>query len=192
MLTDSPSSSTIGFPTTDSVEQVIHHSRPPYLPFRRISLPTPPPPPNHRDSTVSLTSVDSFPDEHPGRLIPNSGGAQVAVRNVNPVKKQKRSSTSLEVARRKRRDLKPIDEAREIKKRKVIDEFYATEKAYVGGLELIYSVRVMVRRTTMSALIYYLALSDTDYCLVGNSTPSSGSRSPHVCIFQLYRHMEPA
>ena len=191
MLTESPSSSTIGFPTTDSVEQVIRHSRPPYLPFRRISLPTPPTP-NHRDSTVSVTSVDSFPDEHPGRLITSSGGAPVAVRNVNPVRKQKRSSTSLEVARRKRRDLKPIDEAREIKKRKVIDEFYATEKAYVGGLELIYSVRVIVRRATMSALISYLALSDTDYCLVGNSTPSSGPRSPHVCIFQLYRHMESA
>lgn len=36
-----------------------------------------------------------------------------------------------------------IDEQREAKRRKVINEFHDTEKSYVDGLELIYSVRML-------------------------------------------------
>lgn len=38
--------------------------------------------------------------------------------------------------------MRAVDEQREAKRRKVINEFHETEKSYVDGLELIYSVRV--------------------------------------------------
>jgi len=34
-----------------------------------------------------------------------------------------------------------VDDKLDKKRRKIVDEFYETEKAYVDGLELIYSVR---------------------------------------------------
>jgi hypothetical protein len=34
----------------------------------------------------------------------------------------------------------PVDDARESRRRKVIMEFFETERAYVDGLDLIYSV----------------------------------------------------
>jgi hypothetical protein len=44
--------------------------------------------------------------------------------------------------RRRRREVavKPVDDVRESKKWKVIEEFLEMERAYVDGLELIYSV----------------------------------------------------
>lgn len=40
----------------------------------------------------------------------------------------------------RRREVKIVDEYAEARKRKVMEEFYETEKSYVDGLELIYSV----------------------------------------------------
>lgn len=34
-----------------------------------------------------------------------------------------------------------VDDHRDAKRRKIIDEFYETERSYMEGLELIYSVR---------------------------------------------------
>jgi FYVE, RhoGEF and PH domain containing 5/6 len=54
---------------------------------------------------------------------------------------------SLEAARRGSRirpsKTAPPDEAKEVKRRKIIREFYDTEHSYVDGLELIYSVSVL-------------------------------------------------
>ena len=41
----------------------------------------------------------------------------------------------------RRRESRVVDEQKEAKRRKVITEFYETEKSYLAGLELIYSVR---------------------------------------------------
>ncbi len=42
-------------------------------------------------------------------------------------------------AGRRNSSLKPADEAKAQQRKQVIEEFYATEKTYVDGLELIYS-----------------------------------------------------
>lgn len=69
----------------------------------------------------------------------NSGGAEI--KNANKYKKKKSRPTSLQFQTGgKRSNRKPIDQARENKRKQVILEFYATEQAYVDGLELIYSV----------------------------------------------------
>ncbi|KAL0063486.1 hypothetical protein AAF712_009579 [Marasmius tenuissimus] len=54
-------------------------------------------------------------------------------------KRQKRSSMSAKRNSRSGSRATDEDEAMEEKRRKVINEFYATERAYVDGLELIYS-----------------------------------------------------
>ena len=41
----------------------------------------------------------------------------------------------------RKKELPPVDEEREIKRRKIIEEFYVTERTYVEGLDLIYMVR---------------------------------------------------
>lgn len=42
-------------------------------------------------------------------------------------------------AGRRNSSLKPADDAKAFQRKQVVDEFYATEKTYVDGLELIYS-----------------------------------------------------
>ncbi|KAH8094682.1 hypothetical protein BXZ70DRAFT_947084, partial [Cristinia sonorae] len=130
----------VSFPTTqsrpasghfmpDAVPQPTQH-----LPFRRISLPAAPSL-LHRQSVVSVASFDSLPEEGP---VPQSAppsamkGVQRPHRNRPP---------SLEPGRRnqRRREVRVIDEQRDARKRRVIEEFYETERTYVEGLELIYS-----------------------------------------------------
>lgn len=55
-----------------------------------------------------------------------------------------KSKHRAEGPRKSHKRAKPVDEAREAKRRKVIDEFYQTEHAYVVGLELIYTVSASV------------------------------------------------
>lgn len=46
--------------------------------------------------------------------------------------------------RKRRESVKPqpeVDENKTVKRRKIIAEFYDTERAYIRGLDLIYSVR---------------------------------------------------
>ena len=86
---------------------------------------------------VSVASFDSLPEDSAPPPIP------AIMRNVNSGRKAKGRPMSIDAPKRSRRrdvSVKPVDEARESKRRKVIAEFYETERAYVDGLELIYSV----------------------------------------------------
>ncbi|EIN14293.1 hypothetical protein PUNSTDRAFT_96046 [Punctularia strigosozonata HHB-11173 SS5] len=121
--------STVDFPETDG-SVVLPHPRPAYLPFRRISLPTPPSV-AYRHSVASMDSLDSSTEELP-RSTPAS-----PVKNVASKSRSRR--TSMEPLKRSAARLRPIDETREAKRRKIIMEFYDTERSYVDGLELIYS-----------------------------------------------------
>ena len=117
-----------------SVDALQHRST--YLPFRRISLPSAPNLQQNRQSIVSTASFDSLPEE---------GHAPVAVTPVvirNAVRAPKLRPSSIDVSRKalRRRDSRMVDEQREGKRRKVIAEFYETEKSYLDGLELIHSV----------------------------------------------------
>jgi hypothetical protein len=119
--------------------QPIPHLRP----FRRISLPTAPTS-KHRESVISVASFDSLPEGDEAHVIPGvrnglhgHGHGYIAPRRLGPGKGRVESPR-----RRTRRDVpKPVDDLREAKRRKVIEEFYETERTYVDGLELIYSVR---------------------------------------------------
>ncbi|KAJ7065474.1 hypothetical protein C8F01DRAFT_1125715 [Mycena amicta] len=120
----------VAFPTTDKNYQPAPRPRPPHLPFRRISLPSHPNP-RHRESVVSVASFDSLPEEGSS---PSSPSIPAVMRNVNGGRKSKVRPTSSS-----RKLPRQIDGARESKRRKVIQEFFETEKAYVDGLDLIYS-----------------------------------------------------
>jgi FYVE/RhoGEF/PH domain-containing protein 5/6 len=108
--------------------------RPPHLPFRRISLPTAPQQ-THRQSITSVASFNSTPE---GGSANSGAGAEPMEPKAAKKKRPRPASTQLAGRAGNRR---PVDEARESKRRKVIHEFYETEKAYIEGLELIYSVR---------------------------------------------------
>jgi len=106
------------------------------LPFRRISLPTAPSL-LHRVSVVSVASFDSLPEDDDADSSPRRHA------KVNVSKSTQSHPVSVESPRRRKaRDSsqKPVDDRQAAKRRKVVDEFYETEKAYVDGLELIYSV----------------------------------------------------
>jgi FYVE, RhoGEF and PH domain containing 5/6 len=95
----------------------------------------------HRESVISVASFDSLPEEGPGEG-PVAPGIRNGLHGHVPPKRLGPGKSRLESPRRRtRRDVpKPVDDIREAKRRKVIEEFYDTEKAYVDGLELIYSV----------------------------------------------------
>ena len=144
----------VDFPSIDGAKPSIHAPEvqlapTAYLPFRRISLPSAP---NlQRQSIASLASFDSIPE---GPLPPAA-----AIPQTKPLSKgPKRRGSSVEPAKRlhRRRDVKSVvvDEQREAKGRKVIHELYETERTYVDGLELIYSVSC----TLMSALRQLISL----------------------------------
>ncbi|KAI9066530.1 hypothetical protein FKP32DRAFT_1755889, partial [Trametes sanguinea] len=129
-MVDFPSSGQDLHPST-SLD--LHYQRPTYLPFRRISLPSAP---NlqHRQSIVSTASFDSLPEEDRA-AVPVT---PVVIRNAVRGPRQRPSST--DVARRvRRKDSRMVNQQKEAKRRKVIAEFYETEKSYLDGLELIHS-----------------------------------------------------
>lgn len=140
-LASSAPPSSVNFPLSEPAAGYVgpvKHTRPPYLPFRRISLPTAPSL-MHRESVVSVASFDSLPEEGEGPIGP------VLARNTNAARKTRNRPTISDSPRKgnKRREVsaKPRDDLREAKRRKIVEEFYETERAYVDGLELIYSVR---------------------------------------------------
>ncbi|KZT27644.1 hypothetical protein NEOLEDRAFT_1088599 [Neolentinus lepideus HHB14362 ss-1] len=131
--------SIVSFPSTEPSSPYSHPPssylhRPPHLPFRRISLPTSPSILN-RQSVASLASFDSLPEEQA------APGASMPVVAKNAVKKSKSRPTSLEVQRKSRKKDKDkgLEEAKQAKRRKIIHEFYETERSYVDGLDLIYA-----------------------------------------------------
>lgn len=77
---------------------------------------------------------------------------------------------SLDMTKRQRRrkdSSKPPDDTKAIRRRKIIAEFYETERAYVEGLDLIYSVRTQPFIVAKIANTFgtTLAFSDADNCL---------------------------
>ncbi|KAI0931186.1 hypothetical protein AcV5_005267 [Taiwanofungus camphoratus] len=142
-LVSSPPASMVDFPSSSESHlsasaSDIGYQRPQHLPFRRISLPSAP---NllHRQSVVSTASFDSLPEEgvSPGAAMPAVTPAIIR----NAVRAPRNRPSSLDISRRagRRSQMRPIDEHREVKRRRVINEFHETEKSYVDGLELIYS-----------------------------------------------------
>ncbi|KAJ7230335.1 hypothetical protein GGX14DRAFT_508100 [Mycena pura] len=123
-------SNAVAFPTTDKNYQPAPRPRPPHLPFRRISLPSSPNP-RHRESVVSVASFDSLAEEGDS---PSSPSIPAVMRNLNAHRKSKVRPMSSH-----RKSAKLLDGVREGRRRRVIQEFYETERAYVDGLELIYS-----------------------------------------------------
>ncbi|KAF8515818.1 hypothetical protein BU17DRAFT_76769 [Hysterangium stoloniferum] len=112
-------------------------SRPTHLPFRRISLPTPPHGNENRFSIVSSTSVDSTPEENQPetpaliRSFANQRKDRVPTSPHRVYARQRTSSNRL-------RESLPNKEMKD-KRRKVINEILETERVYVSGLDLIYT-----------------------------------------------------
>ena len=118
--------------------------RPPHLPFRRISLPTAPSI-AHRESVFSIISVDSLPeaeDELPPN--PRTAGVVVAAKGNGDIRSPKARPPSIESPRKRTRtrdsNARNYDKKHVAKRKNIIDEFCKTEKAYVEGLDLIYTV----------------------------------------------------
>jgi FYVE, RhoGEF and PH domain containing 5/6 len=87
-----------------------------------------------RNSVGSMQSFDSLPEQdRPPTMMP------LVMKNVN--KKSGAGPLAQNERRRSQWKLRPINEALEAKRRKVIEEFFETEKSYVAGLDLIHSVR---------------------------------------------------
>ena len=134
------SSSSVIFPLSESPHKhapSLAPLRAPHLPFRRISLPTAPSL-LHRVSVVSVASFDSLPEDNDASPPPSAWS------NYNGKLGKGRQNAPESPRRRNRlRDTtstKPFDELQTNKRRKVVREFYDTEKAYVDGLDLVYSV----------------------------------------------------
>ncbi|KAG5637247.1 hypothetical protein H0H81_005245 [Sphagnurus paluster] len=93
----------------------------------------------HRDSMISVASFDSLPEEGE----PQGSPVSAIIRSPHTPKSGNVRPTSAESPRRRRRrdvQAKPIDGARESKRRKVIEEFYETERAYVDDRSHLTSV----------------------------------------------------
>ncbi|KAL1748192.1 hypothetical protein HDZ31DRAFT_79887 [Schizophyllum fasciatum] len=103
------------------------------MPFRRISLPSAPSL-LHRHSVVSIASFDSLPEEESG-----NPPAVVTPRAVRHRSRQRPGSVDLARKKNRRSTSRPLDESRLAKRRKIIEEFYETERSYVNGLDLIYA-----------------------------------------------------
>jgi FYVE, RhoGEF and PH domain containing 5/6 len=155
---DRETSSSVIFPLSESPHK--HAPSPlkaPHLPFRRISLPTAPSL-LHRVSVVSVASFDSLPEGSDASPPPSA-------RSSNYYRKlgmQGRPIAPESPRRRKRlrgTSTKPVDELQTNKRRKVVREFYDTEKAYVDGLDLVYSVRSpCLSSTIIFKLVYSIFL----------------------------------
>ena len=127
-------SSSVIFPLSESPHKHASPLRAPHLPFRRISLPTAPSL-LHRVSVVSVASFDSLPEDGDGSPPPsarssNYNGKGRPFPPESPRRRNRLRDTSM----------RPLDELQTNKRRKVVREFYDTEKAYVDGLDLVYSV----------------------------------------------------
>lgn len=189
--------SSVHFPVTESPQkqgkQPISPLRAPHLPFRRISLPTAPSF-HHRVSVVSVASFDSLAEDGDAELSPQSGRVLARVLeqptqgrspSVDPTRRRKRARET---------SAKPTDERQNLKKRKIVEEFYETEKAYVDGLELIYSVRVTASLLLLNNIIqpHIPAFFNANYCISRYSGTALKSFIIDLYFFQLHRHMEPS
>lgn len=121
------------FPSADTDHASISSPQPlvTHLPFRRMSLPVAPNFNSNRQSVVSLASFESLSE---------NGTSQSPI--ASPTKMLKSRRTSIEGHRKgvRRRGYQAPDKERDTRRRKVIQEFYETERTYVQGLDLIYEV----------------------------------------------------
>ena len=140
--------SSISFPVLDSGVPLIAHPRPPYLPFRRISLPAAPSPAAHRFSIVSMESFESLPEERAGTSQP------IPITFRPPPRRLPHSALDSPTRSRQRR--RPVNDRNDEKRRRIINEFYETERSYFAGLELIYSVGFCVFDPFRSELTWTL------------------------------------
>ena len=123
----------VSFPAPDSAgAPLVTHPRPPHLPFRRISLPAAPSSMIHRQSIVSMESFDSLPEEGSGTSQP------IPILSKLPPRRSAPSAFDSPTRSRARRRL--YNDRNDDKRRRIINEFYETERSYFGGLELVYSV----------------------------------------------------
>jgi FYVE/RhoGEF/PH domain-containing protein 5/6 len=91
-----------------------------------------------RESVISVASFDSLPEEGEAPVTP---GVRTGSHGHVAPGRLKRRVESPRRRRGGRYDVpRPADDPLEVKRRKVIEEFYETERAYVDGLELVYSV----------------------------------------------------
>lgn len=85
---------------------------------------------------VSMASFDSLPEERspssPGVLIKNG----ITKSRGRPYIFEDKARSCF-----RQNEIYLIDEAREAKRLKIVHEFYNTERVYVEGLDLVYSVR---------------------------------------------------
>jgi FYVE/RhoGEF/PH domain-containing protein 5/6 len=153
--TGSETSSSVVFPLSESPHK--HAPSPlraPHLPFRRISLPTAPSL-LHRVSVVSVASFDSLPEDGDGSpptsALSNYNGKLGKGRPIHPESPRRRN-------RLRDTSTKPLDELQTNKRRKVVREFYDTEKAYVDGLDLVYSVSLSCCPQQILKLVYSIFL----------------------------------
>ena len=109
------------------------------LSFRRISTPTAPTLIN-RPSSTSIRSNES----HETNSSPNvASGSSPSRSSVAKLVHRPFSLDSKQKSPRKRREsAKLLDISRAVKRSKIIFEFYDTERTYVDGLDLIYSVSI--------------------------------------------------
>lgn len=128
--------SSVSFPTLDSGTPLTIPPRPPYLPFRRISLPSAHSSMIHRQSVVSMESFESLAEEGAGtsQIIPIS--------SKPPSRRSPPSAFDSPTRSRPRR--RPYNDRNDDKRRRIINEFYETERSYFAGLELIYTVSGML------------------------------------------------
>jgi len=125
--------SSASFPAPDSGAPLIARPRPSHLPFRRISLPAVSSPMMHRYSVVSMESFESLPEEGAGTSQP------IPILSKSPPRRPPPSAFDSPTRSRARR--RPRNDRNDEKRRRIINEFYETERSYFGGLELVYSVR---------------------------------------------------
>lgn len=164
---NSEPSNSVSFPVSESPQKQVKPVSPlkgPHLPFRRISLPTAP----SLQHRISVASVASFDSLHEDGDVESPRSTRLLSRvPENP--DQSRQSSSDPARRRKRaRDAstKPADERQVTKRRNIVEEFYETEKTYVDGLELIYSVSIFQRLFNSVRLISIpIAFSDSNHRL---------------------------
>ena len=142
--TTSASSPALAFPSADSISSAGSPSVPPspqrskaLVSFRRISLPTAPSLLN-RHSSASLASLTSFPEE--GSVEQHGSPSSTSGKAISRRSSQSPFSHSYLKKMYKRRDSQNLDEGKLVRRRKIILEFYETERAYVQGLDLIYAV----------------------------------------------------
>ena len=167
--------SSVTFPVSESPQKQSKVpppiSRPPHLPFRRISLPTAPSI-AYRESVFSIVSVDSLPEDdeqlpHPrmapvtiGGVKSNGEGRTTRQISIESPRKRKRTRDSTS---------KPPNDKLLMKRKRIVDEFYETEVAYVDGLDLIYNVsslRLSVQHE-VNLIFNPPAFPHADYRLVG-------------------------